>query len=117
MDRRQKIMGGIALVVTLLCIGFLTWALWPKAEIVIPPETTPAAAWIRKFGEVSGEHAKKQDAFYWATARITTEATADKQGVVIAGKVNTAQELALLKAELGNIQPSAPLDWKVTVGK
>lgn len=117
MDKRQQIMGAIALAVTLICIGFLTWALWPKPEVVIPPEATPSAAWIRQFGEVCGEHAKKQDAFYWATSHLTATPSDDKQGVVMSGKVASAQELALVREEASKVQPIVPIDWRVTVGK
>lgn len=117
MYRRQKVMGAIALVVTLACIGFVTWAVWPKPDVVLPHEATPAADWIRSFGTLSAEHASKQDAFYWATSRVTTEPTEDKQGVVVSGFVNTSQELALLKEELSKVQPGVPITWQVTIGR
>ncbi|HYD02424.1 MAG TPA: hypothetical protein VEB22_14450 [Phycisphaerales bacterium] len=115
MARSQRIKGVFAGVVIALCVGFLVWALWPSPPVVIPPSEDPAAQWTRGYGAMSAEHASKQDAFYWATSRITTEPTPDNTGIIIKGKVKTPAELALLKAELPKITPAVPLTWDVTV--
>ena len=115
MARNQRTKGIFAGVVIVLCVGFLVWALWPSPPVVLPPSDDPAAQWTRGYGAMSAEHAGKQDAFYWATSRITTEPTPDNSGVVVKGKVKSAAELALLKAELAKITPAVPLTWEVTI--
>lgn len=103
--------------VIVLCVGFFVWSFWPKPDVVIPPATDPVSLWIKAYGEVSAEHAAKQDAFYWATSAVMPIVTEDKQGVIVRGKVKTSDELNLLKAELGKLQPVVPLTWEVTLGR
>ncbi|MFT3684177.1 MAG: hypothetical protein QM783_04485 [Phycisphaerales bacterium] len=117
LERSQKRKGAFAIAVTIICIVFVVWALWPKPAVVIQEATDPAANWTKAYGALGADHAAKKDAFYWASARINTEPTADKQGIIVRGKVNTAQELAMVKDELGKLQPAVTLDWQVTIGK
>lgn len=115
--RSQKIRGAMAGGVIVLCIAFVTWAVWPKPDVVIPPQTDPASLWIKAYGVVSAEHAVKQDAFYWASSGVGPVMTEDMQSVIVRGKVKTIEELNLLKAELGKLQPSVPIRWEVTIGR
>lgn len=117
MANTQMMKGVFAGVVILVSIAFVVWAVWPTPPIVIPPADNPAAQWVRSYGAFSAEHSKKQDALYWATSRISTEPTPDNQGVIIKGKVSTAADLNLLKAELAKLEPAVALQWQVTIGQ
>jgi hypothetical protein len=118
MARSRQLKGIFAGVVIVLCIVFVVWRSWPKPAPYIAPADNPAAKWMRGYGETSLQHASNSgDAFYWATANITIEPTADGQGVTVRGKVKTPAELDLIKSELGKIQPTVPIDWQVGIGR
>lgn len=115
--RGRRMKGVFAACVIVACMAFVTWSVWPKPQPYVPPPDNPAANWLHKYGELSAEHAKNSgDAYYWATAAITTEPTADNQGVIIRGSVKTAAELELLKSETAKVQPAVPIEWQVRIG-
>lgn len=115
-QRRQIRNGVFAIVIILLCLVFLTWAVWPTPPVVIPIPDHPAAKWQQAYGQFSTEHATKMDAIYWMTSKISIEPSADNQGIVVKGKVGTQADLRTLKEEFEKIEPKVPIEWQVAVG-
>ncbi len=115
MNRNARLKGIFAGVVILLCVAFVTWAVWPTPPVVIPQSDDPAAQWLRSYGDLTASKNNHLDPFYMANARITVVPNADRSAIVIAGRVTTPAELNLLKSELAKITPAVPLTWEVNV--
>lgn len=116
MARRHRLKGVFAAVIIVACIVFVTWAVWPKPPLVIPPQTDSVAQWEASFAAINQEHAAKIDAMYKMLGKIAVQPSEDRQSMVVTGKVSSVAELNAIKAELAKVQPALPLVWQVTIG-
>jgi hypothetical protein len=117
MERSRKLKGVFAGCVIVASLVFVVWSAWPKKEPYVAPLEDPVANWVKAYGELSSQHSKTSDPFYWATSGIVVKPNADRSGLVVTGKTKSQAELALVKAELAKVQPTLPIEWQVTIGQ